>query len=743
MLGGACPSVTSLIARALPALGLLQVSFEAPPPSLSNRKWYRHLVSTAPPVRAMNLATVKLLQRYRWRRVGLLTQDRPGLAEMTRDLIRQLLRADVQLAAAERFSGDACSGLRRLQDEDVRIIVGHFEDGSVTDVFCCAFRLGLFGPRYQWILAAGRPSGWRLGWQPSSCSASSLLTAADGSFRLQVRQLSSTDTPGVSGRTPQEYLELYLKQLNQEGSEVNPLHAFAYDAVWLAARVLVQVKETARKFGSLRNVSVGEEEEGKMLLEAVKSTHFEGVTGPVSFRNGERMTVIELIQFQGDSGVLVGEFNTSHQQVRVLNQLLRFKGPGPARDQTLVRQQPLRVGLLLYCVLSAAAVGTIFITLTVLCIIIIGRWRWPRRPGASPQDELLLLGLLLSSASVLFSGLDRTSLPDPTLEIFCSVRLWTLSLGHTVGLAALLTRTWRVYFVCSVRLKNQLQETGRVQLWILLLDLLVLTSWQILDPLRWEVLQHRLEDSAADQDVVIQSFSERCSSANMELWLTAVCGFKAPLLGLGCFLAWNIRAAAVSGRLLAVSMFSLTGFSASAAAGSLLTSSDPAAQFCLCSIFILSCNLFILMGLFAPQVFCLLSSSCSNSSCSSGELQQVELQADAAEEAGVERLRRRNQELRSQSGQLDVQIETIAMELSATLQQETGCGAAPQLCTARPPAEENINSPERVRRRLSMQLPILHHSYLPVVGGVRSSSSSLFGEQEVVAPRHQDHFLYS
>ncbi|XP_014882235.1 gamma-aminobutyric acid type B receptor subunit 2-like isoform X2 [Poecilia latipinna] len=309
MLGGACPSVTSLIARALPALGLLQVSFEAPPPSLSNRKWYQHLFSTAPPVRTVNLATVKLLQRFRWRRVGLLTQDRPGPTE----------------------------------DEDVRIIVGHFEDGSVTEVFCCAFRLGLFGPRYQWILAAGRPSGWRLGWQPSSCSASSLLTAADGSFRLQVRQLSSTNTPGVSGRTPQEYLKSYLKQLNQEGSEVDPLHAFAYDAVWVAARVLVQVKEAAkirRKFSSLRNASVSEEEEGKMLLEAVKSTQFEGVTGPVSFRNGERMTVIELIQFQGEesrpgsgsgaapmlSRVLVGEFNTSHQQVRVLNQLLRFKG---------------------------------------------------------------------------------------------------------------------------------------------------------------------------------------------------------------------------------------------------------------------------------------------------------------------------------------------------------------------------------------------------------------------------------
>ncbi|KAG7218225.1 hypothetical protein INR49_008002 [Caranx melampygus] len=31
-----------------------------------------------------------------------------------------------------------------------------------------------------------------------------------------------------------------------------------------------------------------------------------------------------------------------------------------------------------------------------------------------------------------------------------------------------------------------------------------------------------------------------------------------------------------------------------------------------------------------------------------------------------------------------------------------------------------------VRRRLSVQLPILHHSYLPVIGGVSCSSSSLF-----------------
>lgn len=33
-------------------------------------------------------------------------------------------------------------------------------------------------------------------------------------------------------------------------------------------------------------------------------------------------------------------------------------------------------------------------------------------------------------------------------------------------------------------------------------------------------------------------------------------------------------------------------------------------------------------------------------------------------------------------------------------------------------------------RRLSVQLPILHHSYLPAVGGLSASSSSLFGSRE-------------
>ncbi|AWP15847.1 putative gamma-aminobutyric acid type B receptor subunit 2-like, partial [Scophthalmus maximus] len=135
--GGVCPSVTSLIARSLPALNLVQVSFDAPPPGPANRKWYGNLFSTMPSDRAVNQAAVKLLQRHKWTRVGIVTQETPRLLQMKKDLMRQLLKADVQTVSTESLSDDVCSSVKTLKDRDVRIIIGQFEEDSASEVFCC------------------------------------------------------------------------------------------------------------------------------------------------------------------------------------------------------------------------------------------------------------------------------------------------------------------------------------------------------------------------------------------------------------------------------------------------------------------------------------------------------------------------------------------------------------------------------------------------------------------------------
>lgn len=75
--------------------------------------------------------------------------------------------------------------------------------------------------------------------------------------------------------------------------------------------------------------------------------------------------------------------------------------------------------------------------------------------------------------------------------------------------------------------------------------------------------------------------------------------------GLGCFLAWSIRAVQadhVSSERLTLSVFAVMVFSVSGVSGSLLTTHNPPLQFCLTSGIILCCNMFILSSVFGPKV---------------------------------------------------------------------------------------------------------------------------------------------
>lgn len=81
-------------------------------------------------------------------------------------------------------------------------------------------------------------------------------------------------------QTPEEYQDTYRRGV-QPGSEVSPLHAFAYDATWVAAKALTRTMEAVKhreKYRVRRNASVGEEEVQRLLLEAVRGTQLQGVT---------------------------------------------------------------------------------------------------------------------------------------------------------------------------------------------------------------------------------------------------------------------------------------------------------------------------------------------------------------------------------------------------------------------------------------------------------------------------------
>lgn len=82
-------------------------------------------------------------------------------------------------------------------------------------------------------------------------------------------------------KIPEDVQEDTLTQLIQEDSELTRLAAFAYDAVWVAAKAVSQAMEMAKhreKYHSQRSTSLAQEEIHRMLLEALKHTSFEGLT---------------------------------------------------------------------------------------------------------------------------------------------------------------------------------------------------------------------------------------------------------------------------------------------------------------------------------------------------------------------------------------------------------------------------------------------------------------------------------
>ena len=55
---------------------------------------------------------------------------------------------------------------------------------------------------------------------------------------------------------------------------------------------------------------------------------------------------------------------------------------------------------------------------------------------------------------------------------------------------------------------------------ILAIDVIVLTTWQIIDPLFRDTENFDLEPSpSTDQDIMLQPFLEHCNSKNISVWL--------------------------------------------------------------------------------------------------------------------------------------------------------------------------------------------------------------------------------
>ncbi|KAI1901606.1 hypothetical protein AGOR_G00036130 [Albula goreensis] len=783
--GGVCPSVTSIIAESLEGWNLVQLSFAATTPVLADKKKYPNFFRTVPSDNAVNPAVVKFLNHYNWSRVGTLTQDVQRFSEVRNDLTSELEKADIQIADTESFSNDPCVNVKKLKDNDVRIIIGQFDENLASKVFCCAYNLNMFGSKYQWIIPGWYQGNWWEQANSTNCTTRKLLTAMEGYIGVDFEPLSAKQTKGISGRTPQEYEQEYNRQRQQKGVESSKFHGFAYDGIWVIAKTLTGVMEKLRekeRESVSRNFTVDDKEVGRMVLDAMNETNFFGVTGQVMFRNGERMGTIKFTQFQEGQEVKVGEYNAIEDALDLINNSIRFQGPEPPKDRTFVHLQRRHINVPLYSILSTITILGMLMAGAFLFFNIKNRNHRLIKMSSPYMNNLIILGGMLSYASIFLFGLDGSFVSDKEFETLCTVRTWILIVGYTTAFGAMFAKTWRVHAIFkNVKMKKKIIKDQKLLIIVggmLLIDLCILICWQIVDPLKRTVEEYSLEADPQGQDIAIRPFLEHCENTHMTIWLGIVYAYKGLLMLFGCFLAWETRNVSIpalnDSKYIGMSVYNVGIMCIIGAAVSFLTRDQPNVQFCIVALVIIFCSTITLCLVFVPKFITMRTNPDAATQNRRLKFTQNQKKEDSktstsvtsvnqANTSRLDGLQTDNHRLRMRITELDKELEEVTMQLQDTPEKtpyikqnhyqdlnnilsirnftdgkEGDRSMLKNHLEQKPQAQwgsvdpsrinrgplEDINSPEHIQRRLSLQLPILHHAYLPSIGGVDASCAS-------------------
>ncbi|XP_062836908.1 gamma-aminobutyric acid type B receptor subunit 2 isoform X2 [Anolis carolinensis] len=797
--GGVCTTVTSIIAESLIGWNLIQLSFAATTPELADKKKYPYFFRTVPSDNAVNPAILKLLKHFQWKRVGTLTQDIQRFSEVRNDLTGVLYGEEIEISDTESFSNDPCTSVKKLKGNDVRIIVGQFNEEMAAKVFCCAFNAQMYGPKYQWIIPGWYQTFW---WEKaipklnsSNCHTANILSAMEGYIGVDFEPLSSKQIKTISGRTPQQY----EKEYDQRRGNVEPskFHGFAYDGIWVIAKTLQQamkILNATNKNQKIEDFNYTNKDLGKIFLDAMNQTSFFGVTGQVMFRNGERMGTIKFTQFQDKKEVKVGEYNAILDSLEIINNSIKFQGIEPPKDRTIVQPQLRKISLPLYSILSAITILGMIMASAFLFFNIKNRNQKLIKMSSPYMNNLIILGGMLSYASIFLFGLDGSFVSDKTFETLCTVRTWILTVGYTTAFGAMFAKTWRVHAIFkNVKMKKKIIKDQKLMVIVggmLLIDLCILICWQVVDPLQRTVEKYNMEPDPAGRDISILPILEHCENSHMTIWLGIVYAYKGLLMLFGCFLAWETRNVSIpalnDSKYIGMSVYNVGIMCIIGAAVSFLTRDQPNVQFCIVALVIIFCSTITLCLVFVPKLITLRTNPDAATRNRGLQFTQNQKKDDSktstsvtsvnqASTSRLEGLQSENHQLRMKITELDKALEEVTMQLQDTPEKTTYIkqnhyqelndilsirnftenkdgekAVLKNHLDQNPQAQwdttessrtnkdfiEDINSPEHIQRRLSLQLPILHHAYLPSIGGVDASCASPCVSPSA-SPRHR------
>nr|XP_006811622.1 PREDICTED: gamma-aminobutyric acid type B receptor subunit 2-like [Saccoglossus kowalevskii] len=220
---------------------IVQVSYAGSAPSLSNRVKYPYYFRTLPAMDGFNAAILAFIKTFNWYRIGIIYEPAEPYTSTIHDLLLRVSHANITIACIESIPDDPAQRIIHLKNKDARIIIGIFSPEMGANIFCEAYKHGIYGPKYVWIiLGIFGPEWWIRDADLLDCTTDEMNAAVRGYFAISWATWSLDTGPTISGKGPVAFTEggdrkgvLAIEQnIDSVEVEIGRYYADSDDIVW-------------------------------------------------------------------------------------------------------------------------------------------------------------------------------------------------------------------------------------------------------------------------------------------------------------------------------------------------------------------------------------------------------------------------------------------------------------------------------------------------------------------------------
>lgn len=336
VLGPACSDTVEPLAGVSRHYKTLMISYSAEGASFSDRKKYPYFFRTIGENIQYKHVYLAFLKEMGWNRVAALTEDGQKYTEYISLMHGMLEKQGITFIANTKFprERDKFAMNRYLEDlkrKRARIIIADVYDEVARNVMCEAYKLGMTAQEgYVWFLPLWLSSSWynttyynNLFNETVNCTVENMITAINGHLSLAHAYFAPDEAIMQENISVGEWKKNYSTDCAKQKIGVSSYAGYAYDAVWTFALALDKLsKEDPEAVSDLHS-----ENTTTKLLNIVKATDFEGVSGRIKFRGGpSRFSVVNIVQWLNNTTHIVGSFypNISDDKPEVIDGVLEL-----------------------------------------------------------------------------------------------------------------------------------------------------------------------------------------------------------------------------------------------------------------------------------------------------------------------------------------------------------------------------------------------------------------------------------